>query len=253
MTSALAVDAAAYTPWGVDDSIAPFDSALKPTATFPYLSTVANRPDLQEGEQIRCERDPWYWLVNFCVTEDSRWVGKGLETAYQLFPPKPYLQSLADTLWRYPYVALPKSRQMVVTWLLAAMVLGKALFQEGRLYMIQSKLGRDSVAVLHRQLGMYRRMREFAPWLGPKIVSETTGGDTGHVTFSNGSTIMAVPEGPHYVQSYTPAWLVLDEVQLQGAAEEAFYQALPACENITLIGSAEYGWFCQTLLPDKVT
>jgi len=212
---------------------------------------MAGNTEWQDVERVRCERDPWYWLVNYCVTEDSRWVEKGLTTAYQLFPPFPYLQSLADTLWRYPFVAFPKSRQMMVTWLVGAMMLGKAMFQGGRLYMIQSKLGRDAVAVLKRQLGIYHRMREFAPWLGPRIVSETTGGDTGHVQFDNGSQIWAVPEGPHYVQSYTPAWLVLDEVQLQGSAEEAFYQALPACENITLIGSAEAGWFCSVLLPDK--
>lgn len=240
-----------FTPWSVADSVPPLESHLEPLRTQEEFRWIADDPEWQELERLGCERDPWYWIVNYCVTEDSLWVSKGLETAYQAFPPLPYLRSVTQVLWEYAIAALPKSRQQRITWLVAAMVLGKAIFQEGRLYMIQSKLGRDSVAVLHRQLGMYRRMREFAPWLGPKIVSETTGGDTGHVTFSNGSTIMAVPEGPHYVQSYTPAWLVMDEVQLQASAQEAFYQALPACENITLIGSAEYSWFCQTLLPDK--
>jgi len=222
---------------------------LGPTRTHAELRRIAGSPEAQTIEQIRCEREPWYWFVNYMVTQDEHWVRKGLTGPYQRFPALEYLRSVIYVLWQYDNTAWPKSRQMRLTWAAAVgYVLGEALFRAGRLSMVQSKKEEDAQGVLRRTVVVYDRMRQFAPWLGPNLVER----NAGRLTFSNDSAIVACPQGAHHVQSYTPARLVLDEIQLQDEAEEAYHQALPATESMTLLGSADYGWFWQVFLPGKL-
>jgi len=174
-------------------------------------------------------------------------MSKGLPSAEARFPPVPYLRGLTQWLWHERMLAVPKSRQMMVTWLVAAYILGESYVQPGRLHLWQSKKEIDSIAVLERITGMDDRLREFAPWYPPGRRSASTT----ELAFANGSKIVAAPQGAHHVQSHTPTSVVLDEVQLQDEAEAAFYQALPACERITLIGSAEYSWFWNQFLSER--
>jgi hypothetical protein len=225
-----------------------YQANLYPELYEDDYQTIAGSEELQVVYGARVRRNPWFFFVNFVVTEDSHWVRKGLRGPYHRFPPLEYLRTNTYTLWRYRFTAWPKARQMMLTWLTAAYMLGEAMFLGGRLYMIQSKKEEDSQAVLRRQAGIHDRMRRAAPWL----VTELTEEAAGHLTFANGSRIVACPQGAHHVQSYTPAWLLADEAQLQDEMEQAYYQALPACEKITLVGSADFGWFWQEFLPDEL-
>ena len=227
----------------------PIKSALLPTRDRAALALIAGSKELQQLETLNIWGDPWFWLVNYASTVDEHWVGKGLDAPYQLFPPLPYLRACTQVLWQEPHVACLKSRQVRWTWLVCCYMLGEALAQPGRLYLVQSKRAFDSVQVLRRQKGVWERMRAAAPWYGPDIEGESFGIQGGHLRFDNGSSILAVPEGAHYVQSHTPAWWWADEIQLQAEAEAALYQALPACERITIGGTAEPSWFCDTFLP----
>jgi hypothetical protein len=236
-----------YVPWAVGHARDPVESDLWSRLSESDYLHLLEDPQGQVDETIRCELDPWYWIMNYVWTNDEHWVMKGKHGAYQRFPAKRHLREYAGHLFRERYTAWPKDRQQMITWLVSTWILGDALFTGGRLYMIQSKREADSQKVLSRMIGVYERMKVAAPWLGPgwKRVN------SGEVAFENGSIVMAVPEGPHYVQSHTPAWLFADEAQLQDSMAEAYYQALPACERVTLVGSVDYGWFCQDFLAGK--
>ena len=239
---------AAFVPWGPECED-PLSGPLGPTRSHAALKRIAASFDLQAVERRICEGDPWHFLANYCVTDDSHWAEKGLAGPYQQFPAKPYVRSLAHVLWAEPYAAFPKSRQMFLTWLCAAYMLGDAIFVPGRLQMIQSKLEEDSVAVLDgRLMGMYDRLRGFARWMVP----EATLRAQNHVRFSNGSELRACAQGAHHIQSYTPYRVMFDEVQLQPEAEEAYHQALPAVRSAWLLGSADRGWFYEVFLADKL-
>ena len=250
MTTAVA-ESVTFRPWTVEDSISPLKSALLPTRDHATLKRIAGSRELQQLETLKIWTEPWHFLVNYCSTVDEHYIGKGLGSPYQLFPALPYLQKSAHVLWSEPYIGCLKSRQVRWTWLVSCYMLGEALAQEGRLYLVQSKRAFDSVQVLRRQKGVYDRMKLAAPWYGPGLEAESFGIQGGHLRFSNGSSIVAVPEGAHYVQSHTPAVWWADEIQLQAEAEEAFYQALPACEKIILGGTAAPSWFCDTFLPGE--
>ena len=245
---ATAVSERAYVPWSVGDSIPPLEAELGSVLEPKHYHEIAKDAEWQAVERAMVERSPWYWFVNYVVTEDAHWVTKGLHGPFARFPGMEYLRSLCQVLWEHPFVAFPKARQMLITWLVGCYMLGEAMWCPGRLYMIQSKKEQDAQAVLKRLSGVYGRMKELAPWLGPGLRGE----GASHMEFDTGSSILAMAQGAHHVQSYTPAGLLLDEVQLQDEAEGAYYQALPACERIWLVGSADYSWFYQTFLPDKL-
>ena len=251
MCAAQATLVETFRPWTVGESIPPIESALLPTLTHADFQKIGKDKRLQDWATLTCLREPWFWLVNLCSTVDEHYVAKGLATPYQRFPPLAYLQRAAQVLWQERYIACLKSRQVRWTWLVACYLLGEALAQEGRLYLVQSKRAFDAVQVLRRQFGVWERMREAAPWYGPQLEEQSFGVQGGHLRFANGSSIVAVPEGAHYVQSHTPTVWWADEIQLQAEAEEAFYQALPACEKIIIGGTAEPGWFCDVFLPDE--
>ena len=236
-----------FVPWSVADSVSPLDSVLLPHLTPDDFYRLARDPEWQQAERTLCETDPWYWRVNYVVTMDEHWAGKGFLSPYRRFPPLLHLRSYTYVLWRYLLTAFPKSRQRLASWEAITQMYGDGIFTGGRLYMLQSKGERDAKKLLGRVKGVDARLRDMAPWLVPDLVKDT---ET-ELGWSNGSTMMAVPQGAHYVQSHTPAWLLMDEAQLQDEAKAAYEAALPACERITLVGTAEYGWFYQTLLADN--
>lgn len=239
-----AVDKRLWVPWSVADARDPLESDLFPVLQPEDFHRLAKDDDWQEAEKVRCQLDPWYWRVNYVVTQDEHWVTKGYKTAYHRWPCLEYERSCTHVLWKYTHTAWPKSRQMMMSWRVVTQMLGDALFTGGRLYMIQSQREGDAKRLLARGVGVYERMRSMAPWLGPKVKRQ----NDSEIAFGNDSTIIAVPSGAHYVQGHTPAWWFSDETQIQDGAEEAYYQALPACERITLVGTPDYGWFFQEFL-----
>ena len=234
----------AFVPWSVASSVSPLDSALRPVLTRKDFHRLMKDPEWQQMEIAKCQRDPWYWRVNYVVTTDGHWAAKGRAGQFERWPALEHSRSYTYVLWRYPIVAIPKSRQRMATWLVTSQMLGDAMFLGGRLYMIQSKRHEDAKKALDRVRGVYEQMYKMAPWLVPKLVKN----DASELGWSNGSVMMAVPQGANYVQSHTPAWWMADEIQLQEGAEEAFRHAAPACERMTLVGTADYGWFYQDLL-----
>jgi len=239
-----------YVPWApTEDCQDPLDATLEPTVSHDLLRRAAKDRQLQAREQVRCERSPWYFLVNYFVTEDQWWREKGWKSPHRTLPPKRYLQTLAHYLWAERFVVIPKSRQMMVTWLVAGYILGDAMFTGGRLYMFQSQDEAQAVAVLRdRLMGAYDRLTEFAPWLATPVVRRA---DT-YVRFANGSVLRAVAHGAHQLQSHTPSWWIADEFQLHEDAAESYGYALACCERITCIGSADFGFMYEELLQDRL-
>lgn len=216
--------------------------------TAENLQAIALDPELQQLQILACQRSPWYWLVNYVVTLDEHYMDAGAEVPYRRFPPKVYLRSAAHLWFKERYTAWPKSRQMMMTWLFAALYYGDAIFLPGRLNFLQSKKEPDAVAVLKRVKMIDRQLRTHAPWMAPRIVDD----NETRLAFANDSRIQAVPEGAHQIRSYTPTGLLMDEAQEQPEAEQAFEAALACCQRITIVGTADQGWMFQVLLQDKV-
>ena len=239
---------ATHTPWRVEDCVLPLDSSLERAMTAENFRAIASNTEWQQIEIAHCRVDPWYWRINYVVTMNEHWVTTpGWTGPYRRWPATEHSRSYLHVLFTEMFTAWPKSRQQMATWLIASQMYGDAIFTGGRLYMIQSKQHVDSMAVLERVRGIDQRLRTLAPWLVPALTKD----DAREMRWANESTMCAVPEGPNYVQSRTPAWWLADEIQLQVGAKEALKHAIPACERISLVGTADYGYFYQEFLPEK--
>ena len=234
------------TPWRVSDCVLPLDSKLSRSVTADDIRAISRDPMWQTIELAKCRLDPWYWRVNYVVTQNEHWVEDGWAGPYRRWPATRHSRSYCHVLFSEMRTAWPKSRQQMATWLVSTQMLGDAMFTGGRLYMIQSKREKDSKKVLNRVRGVYDRMFNMAPWLVPELVRD----EQSELRWANDSTMMAVPEGSSYVQSHTPAWWFADELQLQAEAKMALRQAEPACERISLVGTADYGYFYQEFLKE---
>jgi len=227
--------------------VLPLDSSLERAMTAENFRAIASNTEWQQIELAHCRVDPWYYLINYVVTMNEHWVEDGWRNAYRRWPHFQAEQSYCHVLFTEMLTTWPKSRQQRATWRTGAWMHGDAIHTGGRLYMIQSKREKDAQKVLNRVRGIDSRMREMAPWLVPDLVKN----DASELGWANGSSMMAVPEGAHYVQSHTPSWWFADEFQLQAGGKEALQAALPACEHITLVGTADYGYMYQEFLTEK--
>jgi len=237
-----------YIPWTAGDIILPTEDDLEPILWHDEFRRIATDPVLQAGIRRCCERSPWFFLVNFVVTVDEHWDRKGLSTPYQRFPPKQYLCSLCERWCVERKLYIPKSRQVMATWEIASLYYGDAIFLSGRLNMFQSKLESDATDILRRIKGVDQRLRQMAPWLPPAITEDSAN----RLAFANDSALVAVAQGKHQVQSHTPSGLFADEAQLQDEMGDAYEYALAACDRMTIVGTADYGWLYQVALQDRI-
>lgn len=159
-------------------------------------------------------------------------------------------------LYERNVLAVEKSRQVMITWVVLAYILWRAKFMAYQLIMVQSKREADAqmltcVKETERDAARLTFMENHLP---PHLQSA----DFGHkgatrrcnVYFKNGSHIWGIPEGGSIIRSHTPSLLFSDEAGFQPAFGEAYRAALPAIRDggqAIFVSSAEIGEF-QLLL-----
>ena len=67
------------------------------------------------------ERGPLLWLSSYTKTEDTHWMAKGTEFLSP-FPKKEYLRVVMEYFLNWPSVFLPKSREMMMSWLVCGYI-----------------------------------------------------------------------------------------------------------------------------------
>lgn len=187
-------------------------------------------------ELVKCAKDPWYWLMNWVLTENTQY--KGL-TPFESFPDKPHLYYVTRLWERENRLIIPKSRQMTMTWLIVALYLWEAMFQASRFTFIQSKKEEDADEALERGFVMYQRlpvfMRNWQPLVGGKKTYC-------HMKFQRSrSQLFAIPEGPDHARSFTPSGYLSDETVFQDNVEKVLSAAIPGLGirgKLTMISSA---------------
>lgn len=196
----------------------------------------------QNYERTRVRVDPWYWLTNYCWTLDEH----DPERPFKRFPNRPYLRELCALWFEQPLLAVSKSRQMMATWLFALLYLGDCQFRRGRLNFFQSKKEEDAAAILDRVEGAWKRQ---PPWI--RVPMHRTRGPHVMKFAENDSRLWAIPQGEDMIRSHTASGVLMDEVAFQDQAEGAYSAAQPSIEGggrMTLLSSANPGWFCEGLL-----
>ncbi|GHV45876.1 hypothetical protein FACS1894204_06260 [Synergistales bacterium] len=184
-------------------------------------------------------RSPWAFVRDACVTIDEADEGK-----VKRFPDLPYLRHICEVWSANRMLAIPKSRRMMLTWLMVALHLHLALFTPRSAIFVQSKKAEDSEFLLkeERMLFIYNNLPGWLRACGlPTVTSKEY-----LLKFSNGSVIKAVSQGADQLRSYTATAVMCDEIAFWERAGETWRALRPVVQGggrITLISSAHPGFF----------
>ncbi len=183
-------------------------------------------------------RDRWRWVRECVWTQDEADGG-----AVKRIPEKEYLAHVCRTFRKHPVTAIPKSRRMMLSWIMLALHLHLALFQPRSAIFVQSKKQTDSAYLIGdaRMMFIYRHLPDGVPW--PRVRARKN-----ELTFSNGSMVRAVGEGPEQLRQYTITAILCDEFAFWARARSSWTAIRPALQGggtATLVSSAAPGFFAS--------
>lgn len=226
----------------------PFDRRLTPERyRWLKLLTDGDQKAIQT-ELLRCQRDRWYWLQQWVLTENAH---SASSTTFEPFPDDPHLYYVTQVWGRELWTAWPKSRQITMTWLIMALYLHDFLFFPSRLNFIQSQKEEDADAVLERGYIMYQKLPAFMRNWQPLVYGKKT-----HCNMKgarNRSQLIAVPAGPDQIRGRTATGLMSDETVFQDLVEKMLTAALPALGKrgrLTMLSSAGPSVFQQLVFDE---
>lgn len=204
----------------------------------------------------------WYWALAEEAAEQDRWsfcrtmvktqdehVDTSMGTPFKRIPELDYLKQLV-AVWdevskrqSNRILFIHKSRQMMVSWLAATMVLWSSLFESGRTIGWQSKKAEDANWMLRRIFGIWERLPDDVKHRHPCEIKE------GEIRFTDrNNVVMAVPEGPDKPRQFTWSLFISDEMAFQAMARETYVAVQPAIRGGGMyvgISSAAPGFFME--------
>lgn len=188
---------------------------------------------LREEILTRCTADGLFWL-QFVYTRDEA----DPEHTVKPFPvEKEYIQVLWKILVEKQRVAVAKSRQMIVSWLLCAFCAWWARFHPNQyiIWQTQKKEDADKMVALaggDKDLGYLGRMQfiehNLPPWMRLKIRESE-----GKLSYPNGSLIEAVAGGADQVRGKVASVIVEDEYAYQADAKGVYQAVAPLIQKAT--------------------
>jgi phage FluMu gp28-like protein len=183
--------------------------------------------------------NPWLFIKDACLTKDEADSG-----SVKRFPDLPYLRHICEVWQAHKMLAVPKSRRMMLTWLMVALHLHMALFTPRSAIFVQSKKSEDSDYLIrdNRMLFIYNNLPVWLKSFGlPTVTSKEF-----LVTFSNGSSVRAVSQGADQLRQYTATAVLCDEIAFWERGRETWRALRPIVQGggrLTLISSANPGFF----------
>jgi hypothetical protein len=211
-----------------------------------YRRLLESSKEAREMEIIRCASDPGYMLWNpqhYVKTFDS------YEDGPQKVKPFPYKAYMYYVLWHIhndKVLFIPKSRQIMATWLVCFYLWWDARFHPFELNFAQSKKEEDAANLVYNKDPLAARISFMEAMLPDWMRDEKATYSYGIINFSNSSKIWGIPQGGDIIRSYTPSVVFLDEAAFQPEAEKSYSAAKAAARKIIAISSAELSWFGLT-------
>jgi hypothetical protein len=181
-------------------------------------------------------RDPWQWIKDCCYTMDEADEGKT-----KRFPDKEYLSYICTAWLKHDLLAIPKTRRMMLSWLMIALHLWAALFHPNSAIFVQSKKQEDSDFLIadKRMMFIYNNLPKTHRW--PVCAYKSC-----NIAVSNGSYIKAIGQGADQLRGYTASYIMLDECAFWEQAEDTWAALKPTVQGggrVVLVSSAGPGFY----------
>ena len=165
------------------------------------------------------------------------------------FPDKLYLRETLMAMHESSIFFIPKSRQIMATWLCCAYALWTAMFRPYQSVLVQSKNEINSAMLVFTQkmdMARISFLYSYLPeWLKDRVRVVTS---FAKLSFSNGSWILGVPEGGDIVRQYTASMVLCDEAGFQTAFESAYTAAKPMAKKIVAVSTMNPGFFAEVCM-----
>lgn len=184
----------------------------------PLPSTENLSQQIAQNMQ-RWHADPWAMIQDGVIwTLDE----VDLENPIKRFPAHPWLEQIVREWQANKLILIPKSRRMMISWLMNYLHLWLAMWHPGVAAFYVSSNERKSADAIKKMLFIYRHIPETV-MLKPKVkdkqcLIEFPGLD---------SYVMGIPEGEDQLRQYTATALVFDEFAFWERPMESLSAAKP--------------------------
>ncbi len=185
------------------------------------------------------EAGPLLWLTQHTYTEDEHWLRKGTPPVAH-FPKKGYFVPVLEHLLTDERLFIPKSREMMTSWLVCAYIAWMCQWLPHIFWILQTEKEDKAVQLINYCRILYRRQDD---WM--KERRKITVDNTTELKLDNGSHILAVPKGENQVRLYHPYGYMMDEAAFLPEAEACYNAVSPVAKQIVAVSSAAPGWFAQ--------
>jgi hypothetical protein len=190
---------------------------------------------------------PLYWMQNHTKTHDEHWMEKGTEPN-AAFPRLPYFPWLVSRLQSGRRIFIPKSREMMVSWLVVAYGVWKAQFFPSVHVIVQAQKDEKVIDLIKGRgtPGYARTLYEQQPdWLKTRhpLVKPMKDQPEDMIAWASWSSIRGVPKGADQIRQYHPTIVIFDEAAHLDEFRESYGAADPVCSQIIAVSSAAPSWF----------
>ena len=167
---------------------------------------------------MRAAGDPWIFLTRHVQTLDP-------ERGLAHFPDWHYLHRLVGVACRERFLLVPKSRQMLVTWTMVALMLWRAMFRERGVLLFLSRNERCAEELLERA----RFILDHLPgYMRPRLSSNSKE----EIAFRTlGSRLLSLPASPNGPRMYSPSSVFWDEMAFTPYDEPIWAALKPALDS----------------------
>lgn len=162
-------------------------------------------------------RDPWIFITEYCLT-DKYQENKGMVEVVPIkMPNYPYLKRIIRHICRNKKIAIPKSRRLLVTWVVLCYCLWYALNHNNASIYIQ-KIKEDDAGFADPNESLCAKIMKVYERLPKALKQSVDPGITKKppvISFKDTfSTIVGVAEGPDQVRGKGASIIVIDEMSM---------------------------------------
>jgi hypothetical protein len=183
------------------------------------------------------EAGPLLWLTKHTATEDLHWLQKGTDPVAP-FPTKQYLAVAMGYLLTNDTIFIPKSREMMTSWLVCGYISWMCQWLPHIFWILQTEKEDKATQLITYCRILFDRQADWMKERNPLVVSNSV-----ELKRANGSHILAVPQGENQVRLFHPYGYMQDESAFLPEAEQSFNAVRPVCKQIIAVSSDEIGWF----------
>jgi len=200
------------------------------------MTSPLNNQELADLLQRRSDLDAafandcWRWCCQQVVTIDEA-ADEGLSRIRRWPSSKKYLREILLILRNERFVIIPKSRRMMVTWLLSAYLTHDARYNEHSANFIISETETKAAFVVDKRcyhIETNLRHEEFRKEVG---TLRTKTGLIGRMTYPNGSYIWGLASTGDALRTYTATKVFVDEIEFIDQGPALTRALIPLIEN----------------------